>query len=117
MTKTITRADISDEISNVVGLSRSESSDLLETVLEEMSQALVGGSPVKVSSFGTFETRKKGQRIGRNPKSGEEVPISPRTVLTFRASHILKDMVAKGEVPTAVPQPSAPTGGLSFNQE
>jgi integration host factor subunit alpha len=76
-----------------VGLSRNESAVLVETVLEEISQALIGGETVKLSSFGTFAVRQKNQRVGRNPKTGEEVPILPRRVLVFRASHVLKDRI------------------------
>ncbi len=76
-----------------VGLSRYESAQLLETVLEQISRTLARGESVKVSSFGTFSVRDKAQRIGRNPKTGEEVPILPRRVLVFRASHVLKDRI------------------------
>jgi len=76
-----------------VGLSRNESADLVETVLSEISDALVRGDMVKLSSFGSFAVRQKGERIGRNPKTGEEVPILPRRVLVFRASHVLKDRI------------------------
>ena len=91
--KTVTRAELSEAVYQEVGLSRSESSDLVETVLEEISQALVRGEAVKLSSFGSFSVRDKGQRIGRNPKTGEEVPILARRVLVFRASHVLKDRI------------------------
>ena len=79
-----------------VGLSRNESAQLVERVLELMSYALVNGEQVKISSFGTFSVRAKTARVGRNPKTGEEVPISPRRVLTFRPSHLMKDTVAAG---------------------
>ncbi|EPX81319.1 Integration host factor alpha subunit [Litoreibacter arenae DSM 19593] len=79
-----------------MGLSRNESSDLVESVLQHMSDALVAGQQVKISSFGTFSVREKSARIGRNPKTGEEVPIHPRRVLTFRPSHLMKDRVASG---------------------
>ncbi len=79
-----------------VGLSRNESAQLVEEVLQLMSDALVAGEQVKISSFGTFSVREKGQRIGRNPKTGEEVPILPRRVLSFRPSHLMKERVAKG---------------------
>lgn len=91
--RTITRADLADSVYEQVGLSRNESSDLVETVLEEISQSLVNGEPVKISSFGSFSIREKGERIGRNPKTGVEVPILPRKVLVFRASHVLKDRI------------------------
>ncbi len=95
--KTITRADLAEFVYEQVGLSRNESSDLVETLLEEVCAALVGGQNVKISSFGSFSVRKKGQRIGRNPKTGVEVPILPRKVVVFRASHVLKDRINKGQ--------------------
>ncbi|MEO0485046.1 MAG: integration host factor subunit alpha [Pseudomonadota bacterium] len=94
--KTLTRMDLSEAVFREVGLSRNESSQLVETVLDEMSDALVRGEQVKISSFGTFSVREKSARVGRNPKTGEEVPISPRRVLTFRPSHLMKDRVADG---------------------
>ncbi len=94
--KTITRADLAEAVYEQVGLSRNESSDLVEAMLEEISTALIGGDHVKISSFGSFAVRSKGERIGRNPKTGIEVPILPRKVLVFRASHVLKDRINKG---------------------
>ena len=93
--KTVTRADLSEAVHNEIGLSRSESAQLVETVLDEISAAIVGGEDVKLSSFGSFIVRQKNGRIGRNPKTGEEVPIDPRRVLTFRASHVLKEKINK----------------------
>ncbi len=90
---TVTRADLSEAVYQEVGLSRNESADLVETVLNEISNALVRGEMVKISSFGSFAVRQKGERIGRNPKTGQEVPILPRRVLVFRASHVLKDRI------------------------
>jgi integration host factor subunit alpha len=90
---TVTRAELSEAVYQEVGLSRNESSELVETVLEEISQALIRGEVVKLSSFGSFSVREKGQRVGRNPKTGEEVPILPRRVLVFRASHVLKNRI------------------------
>ena len=90
---TITRADLSEAVYQEVGLSRNESAELVESVLNEISDALVRGEMVKLSSFGSFSVREKGERIGRNPKTGEEVPIKPRRVLTFRPSHVLKDHI------------------------
>ena len=90
---TVTRAQLSEAVYQEVGLSRNESADLVETILEEISGALARGEMVKISSFGSFSVRQKGQRIGRNPKTGEEVPILPRRVLVFRASHVLKDRI------------------------
>ena len=91
--RTITRAQLSESVYQEVGLSRNESSDLLESVLHEVSNALAGGETVKISSFGSFSIRQKGQRIGRNPKTGEEVPILPRKVLVFRPSQVLKNRI------------------------
>jgi len=94
--RTITRADLADAVYEQVGLSRNESSELVETVLNEISRTLVSGENVKISSFGSFSIRQKGERIGRNPKTGVEVPILPRKVLVFKASHVLKDKIAEG---------------------
>ena len=94
--KTLTRMDLSESVFREVGLSRNESAQLVESVLTHMSDSLVGGDTVKISSFGTFSVRDKAARIGRNPKTGQEVPISPRRVLTFRPSHLMKDRVAAG---------------------
>lgn len=94
--RTMTRADLGEAVYQEVGLSRNESSELVEMVLDEMSDALVRGEMVKISSFGTFTSREKGERIGRNPKTGEEVPILPRRVLVFRASHVLKNRINSG---------------------
>jgi integration host factor subunit alpha len=94
--KTLTRMDLSEAVFREVGLSRNESAQLVEAVLEHMSDALVNGEQVKISSFGTFSVRDKSARVGRNPKTGEEVPINPRRVLTFRPSHLMKDRVAEG---------------------
>lgn len=87
---TVTRAQLAEAIYAEVGLSRNDSAQLLETVLAEMAGALHAGQSVKISSFGTFSVRQKGRRIGRNPKTGEEVPIQPRRVLVFRASQVLR---------------------------
>ncbi len=90
---TITRAQLGEAVYQEVGLSRNESAELLEAVLSQISDALARGETVKISSFGTFSVRQKGQRIGRNPKTGEEVPILPRKVLVFRPSQVLKNRV------------------------
>ena len=90
---TITRAQLTEAVYQEVGLSRNESADLVESVLAEMSDALIRGEMVKLSSFGSFQVRQKGQRMGRNPKTGEEVPILPRRVLVFRPSHVLKKRI------------------------
>lgn len=94
--KTLTRMDLAEAVHSAVGLSRNESADLVESVLQHISDALVSGESVKISSFGTFSIREKAARVGRNPKTGEEVPIHPRRVLTFRSSHLMKDRVAAG---------------------
>ena len=92
-TSTVTRAHLAETIYSQVGLSRNESAALLEMVLSRMSTALESGQSVKISGFGTFSVRDKGQRIGRNPKTGKEVPILPRRVLVFRPSQLLKAQV------------------------
>ena len=94
--KTLTRMDLSEAVFREVGLSRNESADLVESVLNHVSDALVRGEQVKLSSFGTFSVRDKNARVGRNPKTGREAPIPPRRVLTFRPSHLMKDRVAEG---------------------
>jgi len=91
--RTIIRADLSEAVYQEVGLSRNESAELVESVLNEISDALVRGEMVKLSSFGSFSVRQKGERVGRNPKTGEEAPILPRRVLVFRASPALKERV------------------------
>lgn len=96
---TITRAQLAEAIYSQVGLSRNDSAQLLETVLAEMVVALESGQSVKISSFGTFSVRQKGRRIGRNPKTGEEVPILPRRVLVFRPSQVLRARVNGRTVP------------------
>jgi integration host factor subunit alpha len=93
---TLTRADLADVVHRKLGLSRAESANVVERMLHHMCGALAKGQNVKVSGFGTFILRDKGQRIGRNPKTGVEVPIAPRRVMTFRASQIMRDRIAKG---------------------
>ena len=93
---TVTRVQLTEAVYQEVGLSRNDSANLVESVLNEISDALSGGETVKISSFGSFFVRKKGQRIGRNPKTGEEVPILPRSVLIFRPSHVLKNRINAG---------------------
>jgi integration host factor subunit alpha len=90
---TLTRADLAESLHRSVGLSRADSSRLVENILDHMSDALAKGENVKISGFGTFVLRDKGQRIGRNPKTGIEVPIAPRRVLTFRASQMMRDRI------------------------
>jgi len=94
--KTLTRMDLNEAVFREVGLSRNESADLVESVLQHMSNAMVKGEQVKISSFGTFSLRDKNARIGRNPKTGDEATIAPRRVLTFRPSNLLKERVATG---------------------
>ena len=96
---TLTRSDLSEAVYREIGLSRNESSEMVETILSRMVEALIAGDSVKISSFGTFAVREKGARMGRNPKTGEEVPIDPRRVLVFRPSHILKERVNAGHSP------------------
>ena len=91
MGKSVIRADLAESICQQIGLSRSESADIVATILEEVSLSLEKGETVKISSFGSFSVRSKSERIGRNPKTGQEVPITPRRVLSFRPSHILRD--------------------------
>ena len=95
---TVTRAQLSEAVYNEVGLSRNESAELVEAVLNEVGDALTRGEPVKISSFGSFSVRQKGERIGRNPKTGDEVPILPRKVLVFRPSHVLKNRINESQV-------------------
>jgi len=91
--KTLTRADLSEAVHRQIGLSRSESADLVKSILDLMSDTLVDGKSVKLSSFGTFMVRSKNGRVGRNPKTGEEVPITPRRVLVFRPSQVMKNII------------------------
>ncbi len=98
--KTITRADLAEAVYSSVGLSRTESADLVERILDLLSDALVDGESVKLSSFGSFHVRSKSERIGRNPKTGEEVPILPRKVLIFKPSNVLKSKINKSMVGT-----------------
>ena len=93
MGDTITRAHLSEAVYQEVGLSRNESTELVELVLSQIADSLAQGDTVKLSSFGSFSVRKKGGRMGRNPKTGEEVPIKPRRVLVFRPSHVLKERI------------------------
>ncbi len=90
---TLTRADLTDAVFTALGISRNDSGEYVERILEEITRALEQGETVKISSFGTFSVRQKKLRMGRNPKTGEEVPITPRRVVTFRASHVLKDLI------------------------
>jgi integration host factor subunit alpha len=91
---TLTRADLADVVHRKLGLSRAESASLVERVLHHMCHALSEGENVKISGFGTFILRDKGERVGRNPKTGVEVAIAPRRVMTFRASQIMRERIA-----------------------
>jgi integration host factor subunit alpha len=93
---TLTRAELGEAVHNAIGLSRAESAQLVEMVLDKVADALVAGENVKLSSFGSFILRDKSRRIGRNPKTGQEVPIEPRRVLTFRPSQILRERINAG---------------------
>ena len=98
--KTVTRADLSEAVYQAVGLSRTESADLVALFIDEICDTIVSGEQVKLSSFGTFVVRNKGERVGRNPKTGEEVPITPRRVMVFKPSNVLKRKInaaLKGE--------------------
>ncbi|WP_203309183.1 MULTISPECIES: integration host factor subunit alpha [Sphingomonas] len=90
---TLTRADLAEALHRQIGLSRADSAKLVEQILVEMCEALGRGENVKISGFGTFVLRDKGERVGRNPKTGVEVPIAPRRVLTFRASQMMRDRI------------------------
>lgn len=92
---TLTRADLADSLNRQIGLSRAESAAMVESILDKLGGALERGENVKISSFGTFVLRDKTQRVGRNPKTGIEVPIEPRRVLTFRASQTMRDRISR----------------------
>ena len=94
--KTLTRADLAEAVVQKVGLPRNESQELVELILQEISTSLAAGRAVKLSSFGSFGIRQKGERMGRNPKTGDEVPITPRKVLVFRPSNIMKERINQG---------------------
>lgn len=92
-TGTVTRADLAEALYKEIGLSRTESAALVESVIDHVIDALIRGESVKVAGFGTFTLRDKNERIGRNPKTGEEVPITPRRVLTFKPSQVMRERV------------------------
>lgn len=94
---TLTRADLAEALHHQVGLSRADSSKMVEQILDHMCGALAKGDNVKISGFGTFVLRDKGERVGRNPKTGIEVPIAPRRVLTFRASQMMRDRIVDAD--------------------
>jgi integration host factor subunit alpha len=93
---TLTRADLADVVHGEIGLSRAESASIVERILHHMCSSLSEGHNVKISGFGSFILRDKGERVGRNPKTGVEVPIAPRRVLTFRASQIMRERIIDG---------------------
>ena len=93
--ETLTRADLAEALHRQVGLSRIDSAKIIEQILGHMSDALAAGENVKISGFGTFVLREKGELIGRNPKTGVEVPIAPRRVLTFRASQMMRERIVE----------------------
>jgi integration host factor subunit alpha len=95
-TVTLTRADLADVVHREIGLSRAESANIVERILHHMCSALSEGKNVKISGFGSFILRDKGERVGRNPKTGVEVPIAPRRVLTFRASQLMRERIVSG---------------------
>lgn len=97
MPQTLTRADIADRFYEEVGLSRNESAALVEQVIDEMVDGLVRDDVLKISGFASLYVKEKNQRVGRNPKTGEEVVIEPRKVISFKASNTLKESIAKGE--------------------
>jgi integration host factor subunit alpha len=94
--KTVTRADLVEALARRANIQRADANRLLTRMLEMMQDSLVAGDTVKLSRFGNFNVRAKRQRIGRNPKTGEEVPITPRRVVTFRPSQMMRDFVEKG---------------------
>jgi integration host factor subunit alpha len=94
--KTVTRADLVEALAKRANMQRADANRLLTRMLEMMQDALVDGDTVKLSRFGNFNVRAKRQRVGRNPKTGEEVPITPRRVVTFRPSQMLREFVEKG---------------------
>ena len=94
---TLTRADLADAINRSVGLSRADSSRMVESIIDMITDSLADGNQVKLTGFGTFTLRDKNERMGRNPKTGDAVPITPRRVLTFRASQIMKERIMAGD--------------------
>ena len=96
---TVTRAHLTEAVHEELGLSRDESAELVESVFGEICQSLENGENVKISSFGSFYVREKGERVGRNPKTGDEVPILPRRVLVFRPSHVLRERINRSLSP------------------
>ena len=110
--KTLTRADLAEALVEKIGLPRNESQDMVEIILKEISDSLAKGEQVKLSSFGSFGIRSKGERIGRNPKTGQEVPITPRKVLVFKPSNIMKETI--NEQLSKKPRPNGNGGAASL---
>ena len=116
--KTVTRVDLCEAVYQKVGLSRTESSAFVELVLKEITDCLEKGETVKLSSFGSFMVRKKGQRIGRNPKTGTEVPISPRRVLVFKPSALLRQQINRSDHGTLAPaEPRPSVAGIALHPD
>ena len=112
--KTVTRADLCEAVYRKVGLSRTESAQLVEVVIDEIRDSIVRGEAVKLSSFGSFIVRSKSERVGRNPKTGEEVPISPRRVAVFKPSNVLKDRILEAHSKRAASSSGLETSGLEL---
>lgn len=110
--RTVTRADLAEAVFRRVGLSRTESALLVEMVIDEVCETIARGETVKLSSFATFQVREKNERIGRNPKTGEEVPILPRRVVSFKASNVLKDRIYKAHLERKEAEKSERTAAL-----
>ncbi len=115
--ETITRAHLSEALYEAVGLSRNECGELVDTVLREISDTLTKGEAVKISSFGSFSVRQKGERIGRNPKTGEETPITPRRVIIFRASHGLRTLINSAHTESAEGIAQEATASIELGRE
>jgi integration host factor subunit alpha len=114
-TGTLTRADLTEAVFQAVGLSRTDSAQMVEDMLEEVCGALAKGETVKLSSFGTFAVRQKSQRMGRNPKTGDEVPIAPRRVLVFRPKRKTKCRQRRSHIPANPRKLSAPSAKWLMN--
>jgi integration host factor subunit alpha len=89
----LTKAEIAAHLSQEVGLSKRDAKEFVESFFEEIKATLANGDPVKISGFGGFELKDKSERPGRNPKTGEDIPIAARRVVTFRAGQKLKELV------------------------
>lgn len=114
---TVTRAELAEAVFREIGLSRNECAKLVESVLDLVAERVAHGETVKISSFGSFSVRSKGQRVGRNPKTGHEVPILPRRVLVFHASHVLKDRINRQATGAEGERPQTETSDLKPTSE